>query len=67
MRSPHTLVHTHAHTTAPGFRDAICRFRELQAYILQRRDELVPRTNELSQEELLGEAPRPAKSKRGFS
>ncbi|GLC47193.1 hypothetical protein PLESTB_001622300 [Pleodorina starrii] len=41
---------------------ALDRFRELQEYILKRRDELVPRSaNELTQEELMGEAAAPAK------
>ncbi|GIL80235.1 hypothetical protein Vretimale_17430 [Volvox reticuliferus] len=43
---------------------ALDRFRELQEYILKRRDELAPRTNELTQEELMGEA-APAKGGKG--
>ncbi|KAG2488074.1 hypothetical protein HYH03_013377 [Edaphochlamys debaryana] len=34
------------------------RFRELQNYVLERRDALSPRTNQLTQEELMGEKPK---------
>ncbi|GFR49759.1 hypothetical protein Agub_g11920 [Astrephomene gubernaculifera] len=46
---------------------ALDRFRELQSYILKRRDELAPRSNDLTQEELLGEAPAKAGKGKGFA
>ncbi|KXZ43400.1 hypothetical protein GPECTOR_91g554 [Gonium pectorale] len=45
---------------------ALDKFRELQAYILARRDALAPRSNDLTQEELLGE-PVAKKSGKGFA
>lgn len=50
--------------------NALYRYKELEQYILQRRDELAPASNEISQEALLGEAPITSKSKadrKGFA